>query len=71
MLAIQDSAYIVGYFIGGFTGHAEFPFVANSVTKDGFFLALALIAISNIRRFAWLTLLVVMGHFLLVVTCWR
>ena len=68
MLAIQDAASIVGYLIGGFIGHSEFPFVANSVTKDGFFLSLALIAISNIRRFAWLTLLIVMGHFLLVVS---
>jgi choline dehydrogenase-like flavoprotein len=68
VLAIQDLAYIVGYFIGGFTGHGEFPFVANSVTKDGFFLALALIAIQNIRRFAWLTLLIIMGHALLVVS---
>ena len=36
VLAIQDLAYIVGYFLGGFMGHSEFPFVANSVTKDGF-----------------------------------
>jgi choline dehydrogenase-like flavoprotein len=67
-LAVTFAAYIVGYLIGGFTRGAEFPFVANSVTKDGLFLVLALIAIANLRRFGWLTLLVIVGHVFLILT---
>ena len=47
--------------------------MANSVTKDGLFVALALIAAANLRRFGWLTLLVILGHVFLagtLVTMW-
>ena len=46
--------------------NGQFPFVANSVTKDGLFLAITLLAISNLRRFGWMTLLVIMGHLMLI-----
>ncbi len=68
LLALMDVVYIAVYLALGLDGKATFPFVANSVTKDVFFLALSLIAIANIRRFAWLTLLVILGHVLLVLT---
>ena len=68
VLALMDVVYIAIYLGLGLDGKATFPFVANSVTKDVFFLALSLIAIANIRRFAWLTLLVMLGHLLLIVS---
>ena len=56
------------YLGGGFIGDADFPFVANSVTKDGLFLALSLLAIADMRRFGWLAWLVMLGHAMLAVT---
>jgi choline dehydrogenase-like flavoprotein len=62
-------AVFVGMYLGrGLDGRADFGFVANSVTKDGLFLVLALIAAANLRRFGWLTLLVILGHVFLILT---
>ena len=62
-------AVFVGlYLLRGLDGKANFPFVVNSVTKDGLFLVLALIAAANLRRFGWLTLLVILGHVFLILT---
>ena len=57
---------MTAYLIDGLNGGGKFPFVANSFTKDGLFLAVTLIALADIRRFAWMTLLVIYGHVLLI-----
>ena len=62
------AVFVVMYLGRGLDGKANFPFVANSVTKDGLFLVLALIAAANLRRFGWLTLLVILGHVFLILT---
>ncbi len=48
-------------------GDADYAFVANSVTKDGLFLAITLLGVVNMRRFGWLTVLVILGHAMLSV----
>ena len=59
---------ILVYLGGGFIGDENFPFVANSTAKDGLFLALALLALADMRRFGWLAWLVLLGHAILAVT---
>ncbi|MDP9227976.1 MAG: GMC family oxidoreductase N-terminal domain-containing protein, partial [Actinomycetota bacterium] len=44
----------------------EFPFIANSVAKDGLFAILAFIAAGDVRRNGWAALLVIAGHVLIV-----
>jgi choline dehydrogenase-like flavoprotein len=59
---------ITAYLIDGLDGGGKFPFVANSVTKDGLFLAITVFALADIRRFGWMTLLVIYGHVLLIIS---
>jgi choline dehydrogenase-like flavoprotein len=54
------------YLYQGFFQKAEFPFVANSVTKDGFFAAMCVLAFADLRRFSWAVTLVIAGHFVLL-----
>ena len=61
VMAVVFAGFIVAYVVDGVNSNGQFPFVANSVTKDGLFLAITLLAISNLRRFGWMTLLVIMG----------
>ncbi len=44
----------------------EFPFVANSVAKDGTFAALCFIAAGDVRRNGWAGQVVIGGHVLIV-----
>src|SRR5215204_274902 len=44
----------------------EFPFVANSVAKDGLFAALCFIAAGDVRQNGWAALLVILGHLLII-----
>jgi choline dehydrogenase-like flavoprotein len=44
----------------------EFPFIANSVAKDGMFAALCFVAAGDVRRNGWAGLLVIAGHVLIV-----
>ena len=59
-------AFVIGYLLQGLLGPAEFPFVANSVAKDGMFAALAFIAAGDIRQNGWAGQLVIAGHVLIV-----
>ena len=59
-------AQAVVYPVLGLFGPAEFPFVANSFAKDGLFCVLCFIAAGNVRQNGWATLLVIMGHVLIV-----
>ncbi len=58
----------LSYLYQGFFQSAEFPFVANSVTKDGFFAAMCVLAVADLRRFSWAVTLVIGGHVVLL-TC--
>jgi choline dehydrogenase-like flavoprotein len=66
LMALVFAGFIVAYLVDGLNGGGKFPFVANAVTKDGLFLAITLIAIGNVRRFGWLTLVVILGHLMLI-----
>ena len=45
---------------------AEFPFVANSIAKDGTFAVLRVVAAADIRRHAWAVQVVIGAHVLLI-----
>ena len=45
---------------------SEFPFVANSVAKDGTFAVLCWIAVADIRRHMWAVYVVIGAHVLLI-----
>jgi choline dehydrogenase-like flavoprotein len=68
VMAVVFAAFIVLYLARGIAGEAGFAFVAASVSKDGLFLALALLALWLPARWASLTLVVVVGHLALVVS---
>jgi hypothetical protein len=61
VMAVVFVAFIVLYLARGIAGKADFTFVAASVSKDGLFLALALLALRLPPRWASLTLVVVVG----------
>ncbi len=54
------------YLVQGVFGDAEFPFVANSVAKDGLFAMLAMAAFGDVRRNAWAVVAIILGHLLLI-----
>jgi choline dehydrogenase-like flavoprotein len=58
--------FVISYLLQGALGPSEFPFVANSVAKDGMFAALAFIAAGDVRQNGWACLLVIGGHLLIV-----
>ena len=69
VLAIFAAAFAsmaIGYLAQGAFAGAEFPFVANSVAKDGLFAALCLVAANDLRRFGWAVSVVIGGHVLIV-----
>ena len=51
---------------GALHEQTEFPFVANSVAKDGMFAALCFIAAGDVRQNGWAATLVIAGHVLIV-----
>jgi choline dehydrogenase-like flavoprotein len=59
-------ALAVSYLIQGVQGPAQFPFVANSLAKDGLFAILCFIAAGDVRQNGWAALLVIGGHALIV-----
>jgi choline dehydrogenase-like flavoprotein len=67
LLGLLSLAFAIGYVLMGVLGDSEYPFVANSLTKDGFFAALCAIAVADIRRFSFTVVLVIGGHVLLVI----
>ena len=66
ILGLVLGSLVLTYLGQGLFGDAEYPFVANSMAKDGLFAALCLIAASDIRRASWAATVVVFGHGLLV-----
>jgi choline dehydrogenase-like flavoprotein len=68
VVAGLSAAFIVMYLAGGLFDGEEFRFVANSVAKDVLFVALAVIAAVDVRRFAGLCVpLLILGHAALIV----
>src|SRR3954469_3914751 len=61
-VAIESLAFVVIYVVSGLTGHENFQFVTNSAVKDFLFVMIAGIAAVDVRRFGWLTWLVIIGH---------
>lgn len=53
------------YLAAGAFGGAEYPFVANSLAKDGFFAALCVLALKDLRRFGFCVWLIAGGYGLL------
>lgn len=69
-VAALSAAFIVLYVVDGYTGGEDdhFRFVANSVAKDALFVALAVLAAWDVRRFAGLCVpLLILGHGALIV----
>src|SRR5215203_4779058 len=70
-VAALSAAFIVLYIVGGFSDNEQdhFRFVANSVSKDALFVALAVVGALDVRRFArWCVPLLILGHGALIVT---
>ncbi len=66
LLSLMFLGFVVSYLLQGLFGPAEFPFVANSVAKDGMFAVLAFIAAGDVRQNWWAGKLVIGGHLLIV-----
>jgi choline dehydrogenase-like flavoprotein len=66
VLAVTSFAFVGGYLAMGIFGSSEYPFVTNSVAKDGLFGFLAVVAVADIRRFSFVVVLLIMAHGLLV-----
>src|SRR5256885_11152089 len=57
-----SAAFFVTYLYQGIVEGAEYPFVVNSVAKDVLFVALAVIAVGDLRRNAWAVVLLIVAH---------
>ena len=66
LFSLLFAGLAVSYVLQGILGPAEYPFVANSLAKDGMFAALCFIAAGDIRQNGWAALLVVAGHALII-----
>ncbi len=66
VMALVFTGFIVLYVVRGIEEEANFVFVAASVSKDALFLALAVMALIRPARWASLTMVVVVGHLVLV-----
>ena len=55
-------AFLVGYALQGLLGHSEYPYVVNSVAKDGVFALLCALGAADVRRFSAAVLLLIAGH---------
>ena len=66
ILAPAFALMALGYILQGLLFHAEFPFVANSVAKDGTFAILCIVAAADIRRHMWAVSVVIGAHLLII-----
>jgi choline dehydrogenase-like flavoprotein len=66
VVGLISAAFIVMYVVTAVSYESRYPFVANSVAKDGLFVALAVIGVGDIRRYAFTAVLLVLAHLLLV-----
>lgn len=61
-LAASSAAFLAFYLWVGVFDEAEFAFGTNSVAKDTLLVALCLAAAGDVRRFGWITSLVIVVH---------
>jgi choline dehydrogenase-like flavoprotein len=66
-IAIESLVFVGIYTAGGLFDGEEFRFVTNSAVKDLLFATVAAIAATDVRRFGWLTWIVIGGHVALIV----
>ena len=66
-IAAESLVFVGIYVSGGLFDGEEFRFVTNSAVKDFLFVLIAAIAATDVRRFGWLTWLVLIGHVALIV----
>jgi choline dehydrogenase-like flavoprotein len=67
LFTLLFAGFVISYLLQGVLhDQTEFPFVANSVAKDGMFAVLAFVAAGDVRRNGWAGLLVIAGHVLIV-----
>jgi choline dehydrogenase-like flavoprotein len=67
LFTLLFAGFVISYLLQGILHEdTEFPFVANSVAKDGMFAVLAFVAAGDVRRNGWAGLLVIAGHVLIV-----
>ena len=67
VIGLLSAGFIATYVVTAVTYHSRYPFVANSLAKDALFVALAIIGVGDIRRYAYTAVLLVIGHLVLVV----
>jgi choline dehydrogenase-like flavoprotein len=66
-LALVSVGFAVIYIVQAFAGDAEYPYVVNSVAKDGLLAGLALLVLWDVRRWAAVAVpLIIAGHLLLI-----
>src|SRR4051794_29942194 len=66
-IAVESLVFVGIYLASGLFGDEEFRFVTNSAVKDLLFATIAAIAATDVRRFGWLTWIVIGGHVALIV----
>jgi choline dehydrogenase-like flavoprotein len=66
VVGLLSLAFIGMYVATAVAGDSYYPFVANSLSKDALFVALALIAVTDIRRYSFAVVLLVLAHVALV-----
>ncbi len=66
LVGLLSGAFIVIYVVTAVTSDSHYPFVANSLSKDALFAALAVIAVTNIRSYSFAVILLVGAHLALV-----
>ena len=66
-IATESLVFVGIYIAGGLFDGEEFRFVTNSAVKDLLFATIAAIAATDVRRFGWLTWIVIGGHVALIV----
>jgi choline dehydrogenase-like flavoprotein len=66
LLLLISLAAVGGYVWAGLDGPAEYPFVANSVAKDGLIAAGAALLLWDVRRFDWMATVLGLAHVLIV-----
>ena len=66
VIGALSGLFVVSYLAQGIVEGSEYPFVVNSVAKDVLFVALAVIAVGDLRRNTWAVVLLIAAHVALI-----
>jgi hypothetical protein len=66
VIGALSALFVVSYIAQGIAEGSEYPFVVNSVAKDVLFVALAVIAVGDLRRNTWAVVLLIAAHVALI-----